>query len=267
MADARKHGMARIISRGMFFVGMAALFCPVLLTFAQEAAKPKTAVPDKLVVWTFDDAVLSHSTVVAPLLKNNGFGATFFVCEFTPGFEDKSKYMSWEQMAALAKDGFEVANHTRTHRNVGRLKPDEFKAELNFIEGRCEEFKIPRPVSFAYPAYQNNPAAVELLRKNGYSLARVGDNRAYDPLTDNPLLIPSFSTTGSDEKAYQRVIAALKLAKDGKIVVLTTHGVPDTAHPKVTTSPALFERYVRFLKENNYTVIPMRDLTKYIAKP
>ncbi|MEP7365288.1 MAG: polysaccharide deacetylase family protein [Acidobacteriota bacterium] len=43
-------------------------------------------VPDKLVVLTFDDGVVSHATFVAPLLKQYGFGGTFFVCEFPPDF-------------------------------------------------------------------------------------------------------------------------------------------------------------------------------------
>src|SRR6202163_4791512 len=34
---------------------------------------------DRIVVLTFDDAVKTHRTEVAPLLKQLGFGATFFV--------------------------------------------------------------------------------------------------------------------------------------------------------------------------------------------
>jgi peptidoglycan/xylan/chitin deacetylase (PgdA/CDA1 family) len=57
-------------------------------------------------VLTFDDASVSHATHVAPLLKNYGFGATFFVCEFPPDFDDNSKYMKWEQIAELNRMGF-----------------------------------------------------------------------------------------------------------------------------------------------------------------
>ncbi len=35
---------------------------------------------DRIIVLTFDDAVKSHRTTVVPLLKELGFGATFFVC-------------------------------------------------------------------------------------------------------------------------------------------------------------------------------------------
>lgn len=38
-------------------------------------------IPDKLVVLTFDDSKASHYTVVRPLLKKYGFGATFFITE------------------------------------------------------------------------------------------------------------------------------------------------------------------------------------------
>ena len=52
--------------------------------------------------------------------------------------------------------------------------------------------------------------------------------------------------------------------KNGEIVVLTVHGVPDYAHPHVTTPPDLFEAYLEYLRDNRYTVIAMRDLAKFI---
>ena len=81
---------------------MARFLSIILFLFCTSAfAEGLLPVPEKTVVLTFDDGVLSHSTVVAPLLKKYGFPATFFVCEFQPDFDDKSKYMSWEQMAQL----------------------------------------------------------------------------------------------------------------------------------------------------------------------
>jgi hypothetical protein len=57
----------------------------------------------------------------------------------------------------------------------------------------------------------------------------------------------------------------LRQANDGRIVVLTIHGVPDTAHPKVTTAPDLFQRYLDFLRDEDYTVVALRDVPKYFA--
>ena len=42
------------------------------------------------------------------------------------------------------------------------------------------------------------------------------------------------------------------------------HGVPDYAHPAVTTPPELFEEYLKYLHDNHYKVIALRDLAKYV---
>jgi peptidoglycan/xylan/chitin deacetylase (PgdA/CDA1 family) len=236
-------------------------FAAVLLPAATASgAAPLQAMPDRVVVLTFDDASASHATFVAPLLKKYGFGATFFICEY-PGFEDKAAYMTWEQIRLLHEMGFEVANHTRTHTHVDKMKKEQLVAELEAIEAKCKEQGIPRPVSFAYPAYATHPTALAVLAERGYLFARTGGSRPYRPDADSPLLIPSFSTSGTNK---DRVIDALKQARAGQIVVLTIHGVPDVAHPQVTTPPELFEEYLRYLRDNRYTVIAMRDLARYV---
>ncbi|WP_187262668.1 polysaccharide deacetylase family protein [Pontibacter beigongshangensis] len=221
-------------------------------------------VPDKLVVLTFDDASASHASYVAPLLKKHGFGGTFFVCEFPPDFEDKTKYMSWEQIQQLHQMGFEIANHTRSHTHVTKMNKERQAEELQYIEAKCAELGIPKPATFAYPGYSTHPSALETLQERGYLFARAGGSRPYNPETDHPYLIPSYSTTGSTPTDRQRVLSALQEAKGGKVVVLTIHGVPDVAHDWVTTPPELFEEYLQYLKDNNYKVVALRDLKRYI---
>ena len=46
-----------------------------LLAASLSTAAATEAVPDKLIVLTFDDSVASHYTVARPLLKRYGFGA------------------------------------------------------------------------------------------------------------------------------------------------------------------------------------------------
>ena len=108
-------------------------------------------IPDKLVVLTFDDASKSHVTVAAPLLKKHGFGATFFVTE---GFDfptNKRDYMTWDEIARLNKDGFEIGNHTRDHKAPSAKDPRGTREQIEAINARCQGHGIPRPVSFAYP--------------------------------------------------------------------------------------------------------------------
>src|SRR5689334_17363639 len=90
----------------------------LLLLLTSSGAAAIEPVPDKLVVLTFDDSSKSHLTVARPLLKKYKFGATFFITE---GFDfptNKRDYMTWEEIAQLHKDGFEIGNHTRDHVGV-----------------------------------------------------------------------------------------------------------------------------------------------------
>ena len=240
-------------------VAMLLRFLFLVVCVAQ--AQTLQPIPDKTVVLTFDDGVSTHATFVAPLLKKYGFTATFFVCEFPPDFEDKHKYMSWEQMAQLHRDGFEVANHTWTHKHVTKLSAEQLAEQLDYIEKKIVSFGGSKPVTFAYPGYATSPGALATLAARGYHFARAGEDRVYDPKKDHPLMIPGF-TTRKDNR--QMILDGLQQAKDGKIAVLTIHGVPDYAHDWVTTPPELFESYLRFLKDNHFNVVALRDLKKYI---
>jgi len=231
-----------------------------------QAIKKKghKTIESPIVVLTFDDASITHYTYAAPLLKKYGFGGTFFICEFPLDVpEDSSKYMSWKQIAELNKMGFEIGNHTRSHKHVNKMSKQEMYEQLSYIENRCKEYGIPKPVSFAYPGYDTSYLALVVLQEMGYKYARTGGNKKYNPLNDNPLLIPSYSTTGTTDEAKNRVMNILTNAKAGEIIVFTIHGVPDYAHPWVTTSPELFKEYIEYMYNHNFIVIAMRDLEKY----
>lgn len=227
-----------------------------LSTYSQIVKK---AIPDKLIVFTFDDATASQYENVAPLLKRYGFGATFFICEFPT--EHESLYMNWNQVRALNRDGFEIASHTRSHPQMSTLPVEKQIEEINYIERKCYARNIPKPISFAYPGYDLNFSTIEILLEKEYKFGRGGGDRAYNPLSDHPLLIPSWSMS-TDNK--ETIMKAFKEAKDGKISVLTIHGVPDIEHPWVNTPLELFEEYLKYLYDNNYRVISLRELLEYI---
>jgi len=221
----------------------------------------KKPIPDKLVVFTFDDATASQYSVVAPLLKEFGFGATFFVCEFPAKSTDRSAYMNWQQIKELNNMGFEVANHTRTHVAASKVPKAQIIAELNYIEDKCDSLGIAKPSNFAYPGYDLSLSVMETLQAKGYKFARAGGSRAYNPQTDYPLLVPSWAMSDSNK---EQIMAAFGEAVNGSIVVLTIHGVPDVEHPWVNTPPELFKEYLQYLAEHHFKVISLRDLNDYI---
>jgi peptidoglycan/xylan/chitin deacetylase (PgdA/CDA1 family) len=229
---------------------------------AAEAA-PAARIPDGLVVLTFDDSVASHATFVAPLLKKHGFGATFYITEGFEFLQDKTHYLTWTQIKAMHEAGFEIGNHTRAHKGVNGQKPAEIAADLEHIERRCAEHGIPKPTTFSYPGYATSPAATVVLRERGYRFARAGGARVFDPAKDDPLTLPQ-AFDGKPDSTLAQFKAAIAQARDGKVAVITFHGVPDIRHPWVNTDPAKFEAYVAALKEAGCQVIAMRDLARYL---
>jgi peptidoglycan/xylan/chitin deacetylase (PgdA/CDA1 family) len=218
-----------------------------------------------IVVLGFDDAEISHYTVVAPLLKRFGFGATFFVCEMPwkqPA--DSMFYMNWNHISKLHKMGFEIGNHTGHHRNMTKLSRKEMQEEISFIEHKCKENKIPKPISFAYPGNRVDSLSQVVLSEMGYKYGRQGNSQYYDLKEDSRLAIPSY-TMGSSEKLKDRTWSALKNLKQGQVLAFTIHGVPDVAHPDYTTSEEVFTAFLQYMKEKQFRVIAMRDLDKYKA--
>lgn len=221
----------------------------------------KRPVPGHLIVLSFDDASSSHYHVVAPILKKYHFGATFFVCEFPPDFSDTTRYMTWEQIKQLNEMGFEIGNHTRDHIRLSRMEAPKLDSELAYIEDKCREYGIPKPASFAYPVWKGAPYGIAVLKKRGYLFARAGGNRPYDPEADSPYLIPSYNEANTDSA---KMLQIFREAENGKIVVITIHGVPDKAHSWVNTPPERFAYYMKYLSDHHYTVIALRDLRRYI---
>ena len=210
-----------------------------------------TPIPNRLVALTFDDGPKSQYTFAAPLLKECGFNATFYITEGLRFLVDKDRYMTWEEVAALDRDGFEIGNHTQHHNNVTQQSPTELRADIDHIDKRCQEYGITEPTTFCYPGYSNGPEAV------------AGRGPAYDPAIHDPLLIPTTGASGPKWN-FDDFLWALDQARDGHIAVLTFHGVPDLDHPWVDTKPDLFERYVTHLRDNDFTVVALRDLDRYI---
>lgn len=240
---------------------------------APQPVKRLEPIPDKLVVLAFDDSVASHHSNVRPLLKRFGFGATFFITEGFSFRTNKTDYLTWEQIAELHRDGFEIGNHTMSHMGVTGDTLGRLRREVEFIAERCAEHGIPRPVSFAYPGNAIHPGALPLLKELGIRWARrgaqpefayeTGRGIAYEPLHDHPLLLP---TTGDARPNWtlENLQRAVAHAKDGRIAVLQFHGVPDREHPWVNTPPERFVEYLTWLKENGYRCIAVRDLARFV---
>lgn len=270
-------GIKREVISFNIFITLLLLFGIYITNVGVCHSQSLSPIPEKLVVLTFDDGCISDTEYVLPLLTEYGFGATFF---FTDAFlrDERLKdenYMTWNDALKIHNAGFEIGNHAQNHPGVRGLSTSVFQKELEYIENRCKEYGIAIPKTFCYPGFGFDLNAVQVLRGKGYLFARRGVfpeykyNRegargpAYEPAEDDPLLIPCTGFSGPDWD-FEDFLWALKQGGEGKIPVFCFHGVPDLDHPWVNTDTAVFKKYMDYLRDNDYMVIAMRDLIKYV---
>lgn len=256
---------------------MLGLINNIVKAHAEEEADSGTSLlplPDKLAVMTFDDSTRSHLEVAAPLLKERGFGATFFVTGAWMG--DRENYLNWEEIAELHGMGFEVGNHSMHH--VALHDPesmDEFDREILAVEAELKKVGVPKPTSFSWPGNHFGPRPAERLRGLGYRFGRrgtvpdvpasvpvVGMGALYEPSRHDSMLIPSggLAVPSWTLEDFKKVAAP---ASRGKVLVFQFHGTPDGAHPFCSTPADLYEEFLDHLKAEGFTVIAMRDLERY----
>jgi len=243
------------------------------LILASFTACHSAQAPQKLVVLTFDDAVRSHLEYVAPLLKDKGFGATFFISH--AWMEDSINFLTWDEVAEIHRLGFEIGNHTWTHEPLHTEEAIAgMEGNLARVDSALLAHSVPKPISFGYPGNHYAPATVEKIQTLGYRFARRGmqpeipygqiaHGPLFDPEVNHRLVIPT-AADAYPEWTLDYFKTVINRAEEGKALVLQFHGVPDIAHPWVHTDPELFSQCMDYLEETGVKVIALRDLDKYL---
>lgn len=176
------------------------------VTFA-EAASGDLRSPSVCV--TFDDAFASAFSLGAPVLEELGWPATVFaVTDPTSGgvpmrwLEGKTGAasdaeltpMSWDQLGQLREGGWEIGSHSRTHRRLSQLAPDELEDEL--AGSRAEiAGRLGACTSVSYPWGEVHPRVVEAAQRAGYAAASGLDGRFR---RGDPMAVPRFAVSGAD---------------------------------------------------------------------
>lgn len=144
-----------------------------LLTALDEG----TAIPDKTVVLTVDDAYLSVYEKAFPLIQARDLPLTVFVS--TVAVDEKHNgYMSWEQMREMQRHGVDFANHSHGHLHLNhRLEGESEAAWLERVSGDIEkaqqrlekELGVEGKKMLAYPFGEYNLTLASKLREMGYT--------------------------------------------------------------------------------------------------
>lgn len=157
------------------------------------------------VVVTFDDGYRSVRDLAAALLRGLDFPATVFV---TTGFvgesvplsnvnDLESAALSWDDLRALADEGWEVGSHTVTHPRLTTLERVELRAEVRESKARIEA-ELGRPcVSFAYPWGLVDEGVEREVRSAGYEVAFTVPRRMTSPLAYRWPRVTVFGSDGT----------------------------------------------------------------------
>jgi peptidoglycan/xylan/chitin deacetylase (PgdA/CDA1 family) len=117
------------------------------------------------VVITFDDGCETDLIVAAPILKEAGFTATFYV---TVGFLGQRGYMNAMQLRELSALGFEIGCHSMTHAYLTDLDDNGLRREIVDAKTQLEEI-LGKPVEhFACPGGRYDARSIQVARDAGY---------------------------------------------------------------------------------------------------
>lgn len=201
-------------------------------TFLDALSAPRSA---RTLVVTFDDAFRSVFTLARPILERLGlvasvYAPTAFVGGLRPmvwpgveqwaggPHEAELACMSWDELDALARAGWEVGSHTCSHAELRELDDALLLEELSGSRSACER-ALRRPCrTLAYPYGDADRRVVHAAHVAGYQLAATLPSRPHAPL---PLAWPRVGVYRADSRWRFRakIAPSVRAAQAGRAVL------------------------------------------------
>ena len=167
--------------------------------------------PDgKSVAITFDDGCESDLVAAAPILRQKGFNATFYV---TAGFIGRPGYLSSAQLRELHSLKFEIGCHSMNHAYLDDLKPAELQREISDAGKKITDILGQRVEHFSCPGGRYTVAAIELTKQSGYRSLATSHIHANSPAIDPFLLGRVAIMRGTNDTTFQRICTGQALTQ------------------------------------------------------
>ncbi len=129
------------------------------------------------VALTFDDGCETDLITAAPLLKDFGFQATFYI---TVGFLGKPGFMSRAQARELGESGFEIGCHSLTHPYLTDVDAAGLEMEIAGAKKQLEDILGRAVTHYSCPGGRWSGRVAEVAKRAGYesvATSQVGVNR------------------------------------------------------------------------------------------
>lgn len=121
--------------------------------------------PEPGVCITFDDGCETDLLAAAPILREFGFNATFYL---TAGFLGTPGYLRADQVRELDALGFEIGCHSMTHPYLSDLSDTELKREIVDAKLQIEQI-VGHPIEhFSCPGGRFDHRTLETARRAGF---------------------------------------------------------------------------------------------------
>jgi peptidoglycan/xylan/chitin deacetylase (PgdA/CDA1 family) len=144
--------------------GYHAILPDQLMGYLQKGEK----LPSKPVMLTFDDADASQYQNALPELDKYGYKSVFFIMTVVLG---RPNYMSRDQVRDLFTRGHVIGCHTWDHHMVTKYTDKDWTIQIEKPLAELEKI-TGKPIKyFAYPFGLWNPAAIQHIKKYGFTAA------------------------------------------------------------------------------------------------
>jgi peptidoglycan/xylan/chitin deacetylase (PgdA/CDA1 family) len=176
-----------------------------------KALQGGTALPDKTIALTIDDAYLSVYEKAWPRLKELGLPFTLFVAT-DPVDQGNQGYMSWSQIRELSQGGVTIGSQTASHLHMATNNSLTNRRELEKSNTRFKKELGARPDLIAYPYGEASQSVEQLARASGF-VAGFGQHSGVAAKTPDMFYLPRFALNENygDIKRFKLAAGALAL--------------------------------------------------------
>lgn len=134
----------------------------------------KKELPGNSLALTIDGGYEDAYTCVLPTLEEYGVEAAFFIA---PGLIGGSRVirghalpcMGWEQVRALAQRGMTIGHYGCNGRAFTQVPTEEIAEDIRVSKPLFDEYLGTQPIYYAVNEGTLEPAAVQMLKENGYT--------------------------------------------------------------------------------------------------